>query len=161
MSQAPKLLKLIIRPATGVVDNSRVPTTLRQLPEMNLPVARTRNWHFDRVNGMWTVNEKLFDENRCDALCKHGTAEIWNFSTAGGWAHPVHNHVEEPRNLSLNGKSVEGTTLQGRKDAHPLYPGDEISVYIKFRDWIGRYPMHCHNLIHEDHAMMFRWDMEA
>ena len=161
MSQAPKLLKLIIRPATGVVDNSRVPTTLRQLPEMNLPVARTRNWHFDRVNGMWTVNEKLFDENRCDALCKHGTAEIWNFSTAGGWAHPVHNHVEEPRTLTLNGKSVEGTTLQGRKDAHPLYPGDEISVYIKFRDWIGRYPMHCHNLTHEDHAMMFRWDMEA
>jgi FtsP/CotA-like multicopper oxidase with cupredoxin domain len=63
--------------------------------------------------------------------------------------------------LTLNGKSVEGTTLQGRKDAHPLYPGDEISVYIKFRDWIGRYPMHCHNLTHEDHAMMFRWDMEA
>jgi FtsP/CotA-like multicopper oxidase with cupredoxin domain len=34
-----------------------------------------------------------------------------------------------------------------------------MSVYIKFRDWVGRYVMHCHNLTHEDHAMMFRWDI--
>jgi FtsP/CotA-like multicopper oxidase with cupredoxin domain len=34
-------------------------------------------------------------------------------------------------------------------------------VYIKFRDWLGKYPMHCHNLIHEDHAMMVRWDITA
>ncbi len=159
MNAAPKLLKLIIRPQTGIVDNSRVPTALRELPPMDVPVARTRDWHFDRSNGMWTVNGQLFDENRCDAACKIGTAEIWNFSTAGGWAHPVHNHMEEPRVLSRNGKSVVGTVMQGRKDAHPLYPGDEISVYIKFRDWLGKYPMHCHNLTHEDHAMMFRWDV--
>ncbi|MEY5032449.1 MAG: hypothetical protein RL354_1480 [Planctomycetota bacterium] len=158
MAQSPKLLKLIIRP--GVVeDPSRVPTTLRALPEMNLPVAQVRNWHFDRENGLWTVNAKLFDENRCDAACKIGTAEIWNLSTSGGWAHPVHNHCEEPRVLSYNKKAVAGTILQGRKDVHPLYPGDEISVYIKFRDWVGRYVMHCHNLTHEDHAMMFRWDI--
>jgi FtsP/CotA-like multicopper oxidase with cupredoxin domain len=23
----------------------------------------------------------------------------------------------------------------------------------------GRYPMHCHNVVHEDHAMMVRWDI--
>jgi FtsP/CotA-like multicopper oxidase with cupredoxin domain len=34
-----------------------------------------------------------------------------------------------------------------------------MSVYIKFRDWLGRYPMHCHNTVHEDHAMMVRWDI--
>jgi FtsP/CotA-like multicopper oxidase with cupredoxin domain len=71
----------------------------------------------------------------------------------------VHNHCEEPRVLSYNKKSVAGTIYQGRKDAFPLYPGDEMSVYIKFRDWVGRYVMHCHNLTHEDHAMMFRWDI--
>ena len=158
MSQSTKMLKFVIRPG-AVQDNSRVPSLLRPLPEMDLPVARTRSFHFDRTNGMWTVNGKLFDLNRCDAECKIGTAEIWNFSSAGGWAHPVHNHVEEPRVISYNGKPVANTILQGRKDAHPLYPGDELSVYIKFRDWIGTYPMHCHNLTHEDHAMMFRWDI--
>ncbi|MEY3026148.1 MAG: hypothetical protein RLZZ238_1045 [Planctomycetota bacterium] len=157
--ESPKLLKFIIRPETGVPDPSRVPEALRALPAMDLPVAQVRNWHFDRSNGMWTVNGKLFDENRCDAECKIGTAEIWNLSTSGGWAHPVHNHCEEPRVLSYNGKPVAGSIYQGRKDAFPLYPGDEMSVYIKFRDWLGRYPMHCHNLTHEDHAMMFRWDI--
>jgi FtsP/CotA-like multicopper oxidase with cupredoxin domain len=23
----------------------------------------------------------------------------------------------------------------------------------------GRYVMHCHNVVHEDHAMMIRWDI--
>ncbi|MFZ4750828.1 MAG: multicopper oxidase family protein [Phycisphaerales bacterium] len=159
MSQAPKLLKLVIRPATGAPDNSRVPSSLRPKPAMDLPVARTRDWHFDRTNGMWTVNGKLFDHNRCDAECKQGTAEIWNFSTAGGWAHPVHLHCEEPIVLSYNEKPVNGTVLGGRKDVFTLYPGDTMSVYIKFRDWLGRYPMHCHNTVHEDHAMMVRWDI--
>jgi len=32
-------------------------------------------------------------------------------------------------------------------------------VKMRFRDWLGRYPMHCHNVIHEDHAMMLRFDV--
>ena len=30
---------------------------------------------------------------------------------------------------------------------------------MRFRDWLGRYVMHCHNVIHEDHAMMLRFDV--
>ncbi|MFL6464933.1 MAG: multicopper oxidase domain-containing protein, partial [Bryobacteraceae bacterium] len=26
-------------------------------------------------------------------------------------------------------------------------------------DFLGRYVMHCHNVVHEDHAMMIRWDI--
>jgi FtsP/CotA-like multicopper oxidase with cupredoxin domain len=33
-------------------------------------------------------------------------------------------------------------------------------VYIRFRDFEGRYPIHCHNLVHEDHAMMLRFDVD-
>ena len=40
-----------------------------------------------------------------------------------------------------------------------LYPGDEMELYIRFRDWTGRYVMHCHNTVHEDHAMMVRIDV--
>lgn len=30
----------------------------------------------------------------------------------------------------------------------------EVQLYMQFRDWYGDYPMHCHNVVHEDHAMM-------
>ncbi len=161
MSSAPKILKFIVRRETNVPDQSRVPSVLKPLPEMDLPVVRERHWHFDRENGLWTVNGQLFDMNRVDAVIKQGTAEIWNISTSGGWAHPVHMHLEEYRILTYNDKPVDGTVLEGVKDVFALYPGDEMRLYMKFRDWVGKYVMHCHNTIHEDHAMMVRWDVVA
>ena len=34
-----------------------------------------------------------------------------------------------------------------------------MRIYVKFRDYSGRYVMHCHNVVHEDHAMMIRFDL--
>ena len=34
-----------------------------------------------------------------------------------------------------------------------------LRVLMRFRDYKGKYVMHCHNLIHEDHAMMLRFDI--
>jgi FtsP/CotA-like multicopper oxidase with cupredoxin domain len=158
MATAPKLLKLIVR-KDAVPDASRVPATLMPRPAQDLPVAQERSWHFGRSNGMWVVNGNVVDVNRCDAAIQRNTAEIWNISTAGGWAHPVHIHLEEYQILSYNGQSVAGTSLGGRKDVFSLYPGDQMRIYMKFRDWVGRYVMHCHNVVHEDHAMMIRWDI--
>ena len=31
---------------------------------------------------------------------------------------------------------------------------------FNFRDFTGKYVMHCHNVVHEDHAMMIRFDIE-
>ena len=28
---------------------------------------------------------------------------------------------------------------------------------LRLRDYKGLYPMHCHNVVHEDHAMMVMW----
>jgi FtsP/CotA-like multicopper oxidase with cupredoxin domain len=46
-----------------------------------------------------------------------------------------------------------------RRDVATLLPGDEIKVYFEFPDFLGKYVMHCHNVVHEDHAMMVRWDI--
>jgi len=160
MATAPKLLKLVIRPKSGSVpDQSQVPSVLKPNPAMDLPVVATRSWHFDRTNGMWSINGKLADLSAPSAVVKQNTAEIWHLSTSGGWAHPVHMHMEEYRILTVNGQSVNGTVLGGRKDVFPLYAGDEMTIYMKFRDWVGRYVMHCHNTVHEDHSMMLRWDV--
>jgi len=46
-----------------------------------------------------------------------------------------------------------------RRDVATLLPGDEIKVFFRFKDFHGKYVMHCHNVVHEDHAMMIRWDI--
>jgi len=33
------------------------------------------------------------------------------------------------------------------------------TLFFRFRDFTGKYPMHCHNTVHEDHAMMLRFDI--
>ncbi|MNC76165.1 Multicopper oxidase [compost metagenome] len=48
---------------------------------------------------------------------------------------------------------------QGRKDVYVIEEFTTLRVFLRFRDFKGKYVMHCHNLIHEDHAMMLRWDI--
>jgi len=156
VADSSQLLKFIIRPETNVPDNSRVPSLLRPMPERSAAVVRTRDIRLDRSNGMWTVNGRVWNRDRVDVAFKQNTAEIWRLSTSGGWAHPLHIHMEEMHVLRLNDEPVDGTILHARKDVFTLFPGDEMEIYVRFRDWLGRYPMHCHNTVHEDHAMMAR-----
>jgi FtsP/CotA-like multicopper oxidase with cupredoxin domain len=46
-----------------------------------------------------------------------------------------------------------------RRDIVLLLPGSEVKVYMRWKDFMGKYVMHCHNVVHEDHAMMVRWDI--
>jgi FtsP/CotA-like multicopper oxidase with cupredoxin domain len=140
-------------------DASQVPAALRPLPPIDLSeVVVTRTFEFDRNNGGWTVNGKLFDVMTASASPKKGTAEIWVLRGKGNWEHPVHIHFEEGRILSRNGVAPPPHE-SGRKDVYVIHKGEEVRVFLRFRDYVGKYMMHCHNLIHEDHAMMIRWDI--
>ena len=46
-----------------------------------------------------------------------------------------------------------------RRDVAILLPSDELKLYMRWPDFLGKYVMHCHNVVHEDHAMMIRWDI--
>jgi FtsP/CotA-like multicopper oxidase with cupredoxin domain len=46
-----------------------------------------------------------------------------------------------------------------KEDVCDLGPGEEHWIYRKFRTFEGKYVAHCHNLAHEDHAMMFGWEI--
>ena len=141
-------------------DPSRVPTTLRTLPPVDTSSAvATRTWSFDERNGSWTINGRLFDGNRVDARVKKGTAEIWVLrNERRNWSHPVHIHFEEFQIISRNGNRPPADEVS-RKDVVRLAPGEEVRIFMRFRDFVGRHLMHCHNTIHEDHAMMIRWDI--
>jgi FtsP/CotA-like multicopper oxidase with cupredoxin domain len=141
-------------------DPSQVPNHLRDLPVVNLnEVVQTRSWLFERRQGAWQINHLFFDPLRVDAQPKEGTAEIWTLKNGGGgWSHPIHIHLEEFQILSRNGLPP-GPMDQGKMDVVTLGPTDEVRLFMRFRNFTGKYPMHCHNLIHEDHAMMVRWDV--
>ena len=139
-------------------DHSQVPATLRPLPPVGQSV-KTRRWVFGDDNGGWTINEKFFNVNEIRAIPKQGTSEIWVLQNDGGdWSHPIHIHLVTFRILSRNGRPPAPHEA-GRKDTVELGPDDNVKVLIPFKDFLGRYPAHCHNLVHEDHAMMFRWDV--
>jgi FtsP/CotA-like multicopper oxidase with cupredoxin domain len=47
----------------------------------------------------------------------------------------------------------------GREDTIALDPGESVVIVRQFRTFTGRYVAHCHNLAHEDHSMMFGWQI--
>lgn len=155
------------------VDPAAAPLFMRTLPDPDFGAllaraakAKTRTFRFERQNGAWAVNGKLFDENVVSASIDQESEEVWVIQNPGGdWRHPVHIHYEEHRVLSRNGvlskpnTQVNGCIDYARKDVIPLNTNEEVRVFMRFRDMKGRYVMHCHNVVHEDHAMMVRWDI--
>ncbi|MBI1195235.1 MAG: multicopper oxidase domain-containing protein [Gammaproteobacteria bacterium] len=153
------VMQFRIKPLEGP-DNSRIPDFLRKLPPINLDeVVAEREWVFDHDMGLWTINHEFMDPTKVSAEVQQGTAEIWTFRNAGtSWAHPVHVHFEEFQVLEWNGRPPAGV-LRSRKDVATLGPGDSARVFYRFDDFLGRFVIHCHNNVHEDNAMMQRWDM--
>ncbi len=143
-------------------DPSRIPTKFFDLPPAPKAEAVTeRTFVFDRSNGGWSVNGKQFDHNVITCSPKLGTAEIWNIvNNSGGWMHPIHVHFEEHQILSRNGKTPPADEI-AREDVVWLGHGESVKTFRRFRDFTGRYVTHCHNVVHEDHAMMFQWKIVA
>jgi FtsP/CotA-like multicopper oxidase with cupredoxin domain len=57
-------------------------------------------------------------------------------------------------------KEVVPVFMAGRRrDIATLNPSDELVVYMEWHDFLGKHVMHCHNVVHEDHSMMIRWDI--
>ena len=80
--------------------------------------------------------------------------EIWEVSNpSGGWFHPFHIHLVDFKILSRNGRPPFEYE-RGPKD--DVYVGEDetVRLIMKFGPHRGRYMVHCHNLVHEDHDMM-------
>jgi FtsP/CotA-like multicopper oxidase with cupredoxin domain len=126
----------------------------------------------------WLINGAQFDPHTIatsllnpagktpPASQKQGSYNLWEIRNGGGgWVHPFHLHFEEHRTVMRNGRDVSQTPDAGhpddksREDLIALDPGESVIVYRGFRDFHGRYVAHCHNLIHEDHSMMFAWEI--
>jgi FtsP/CotA-like multicopper oxidase with cupredoxin domain len=168
-----KLLKFIVTGDPPTPDNSQVPDVLRpfaEIPAAEIARAKHRFFKFDRSHGAWTINGELAgDLERPITTPKRGQPEIWHLeNSSGGWWHPVHIHSEFFRVLRRNGQVPSVTARNpvvaerdglAKKDTILLKGGDTVDLFLKFRDHLGPFVFHCHNMEHEDMAMMGRFDV--
>jgi FtsP/CotA-like multicopper oxidase with cupredoxin domain len=148
----------------AVDDDSAEPEDLRFYALPNIEEPRiTRTLNFDRLNGQWSINGQFVDPTLEAPRIRVGLNSIENWvlsNVTGNWTHPIHIHFEEHQILARNGVAPSLPIEHGRKDVTQLRPDSRARLFFRFRDFHGRYPLHCHNLIHEDHAMMLRWDID-
>jgi FtsP/CotA-like multicopper oxidase with cupredoxin domain len=159
-------------------DTLRVPPKLPTLAQ--LKTFSQRGFEFVRGQGKQFLiddgnNPLPFDKDNPRVIVDPGTAdnptaEIWKLVNKNdSWSHPVHPHLEEFRvlsvgdegslasflrgnsgNVSLVEQSRKDVTIVGRQESNRR----EVAILLKFRDFTGRYVMHCHNVFHEDMSMM-------
>lgn len=80
-----------------------------------------------------------------------GETEVWRFVT--DVHHPVHLHLDAFQVLR-RGSEGPGDYDVGWKDTVDVRPAEVVDVAVRFADHAGRFVLHCHNLEHEDMAMM-------
>jgi FtsP/CotA-like multicopper oxidase with cupredoxin domain len=102
------------------------------------------------------------DFGRISSAPKFGTREIWTLQGGFNWDHPIHIHFEEGQILARNGSfSNVPQAERGRKDVYRLKENGSVTITMQFRDWGGMFMEHCHNTMHEDNAMLLRWEINA
>jgi FtsP/CotA-like multicopper oxidase with cupredoxin domain len=177
------VMKIVI--GENVPDDSQIPTEMRPLPPLpsNWQSMLDNRLVFEVQRGSaggeteWLINGRAFDPSTPATSLKNkaGNAplaqqrknsfNLWEIRNGGGgWVHPFHLHMEEHRTVMRNGRDVtKGDPGHpddiSREDLVALDPSESVIVYRGFRDFTGPYVAHCHNLAHEDHAMMFGWEI--
>ncbi|MEU4570935.1 multicopper oxidase family protein [Nonomuraea sp. NPDC023979] len=141
-------------------DDSAVPAKLSTVERLD-PAKATVTRDFEFSSGSmhggtgWLINGKPFDPKRMDARPKLGDTEIWRLSS--DVAHPVHLHLSHFQVLSVNGERPAGPPEW--KDTVELRDAQTVEIVTRFTGYKGRYVFHCHNLEHEDMAMMANFEV--
>lgn len=155
--------------STSTANNS-VPASLNP-GDVTMAVSPTRSIATRRLNlirdgGEWTINGKTWKDvvnsgfKAVLANPQPGTVETWVISNlSGGWHHPFHIHLIDFKILSRNGNPAMAHE-RGAKDVVYVGENETVRLLIEFMPHHrGRYMMHCHNLVHEDHDMMHQFEV--
>jgi spore coat protein A len=132
-------------------DQSRIPDRLVEVEALDARRAAVqRRLDFAWEPGMWMINGAPFDPARPDATPRLGQLETWTLTSDA--EHPIHIHAASFQVVSRTGGLVP--TDRGWKDTVHLGPAQTVAIATRFDQHPGRYVAHCHNLEHEDMAMM-------
>ena len=136
-------------------DDSSIPSKLRHVEAISTDEAvRFREFRYDWIGGVWTINAKTWEKNRVDGNPQLGDVEIWRLSNnTGGWFHPIHLHLIDCQILDRNGNKPFPYE-RGWKDVFYVGENESVRVIGKFGPHTGLFMSHCHNAVHEDYDMM-------
>ncbi|MGB3185637.1 MAG: multicopper oxidase family protein [Ornithinimicrobium sp.] len=116
-----------------------------------VPVDRQRKVSSTRVDDTWAFGDALWDADRIDHRVSLWAVEEWVFTETAGKMHPIHFHVNPFQVVAINGHTVDQPWWT---DVAILPNKGSMTIRMYFRDFEGKYPMHCHNLNHADGGMM-------
>jgi FtsP/CotA-like multicopper oxidase with cupredoxin domain len=168
-----KIMQFEVGKGVTSFDGNLSPTTLGAAhPVMNLKAgdrSAVRSMRLHRSNSEWKINDTTWNDvvesgyGLIFANPQRDAVEIWDVTnTSSGWFHPLHIHLIDFKVLS---RTVNGVVQpprpeeRGPKDV--VYVGEEetVRLLMRFEHEDGRYMIHCHNLSHEDHDMMFQYQV--
>ncbi len=114
-----------------------------------------------RINGQ---SQHFLNANRSSLLVpRPGEVEHWTImNTSNSWSHPVHLHLEEGVTMNRGGGAMTAIERANpRKDVWRIGPdgGSTVNIQVRFGEYGGAYVTHCHNTVHEDFAMLLRYDV--
>ena len=162
----------VVRSAVDDTGDTALPAVLSQIEPLERAAATTvRTFDFQLRRGalphssahgnhigdpvapaqLWMINGQPFDPAVDLATPRLGEVEIWRLMT--DLHHPVHLHLSPFQVLTRGGRDPGPGDL-GWKDTIDLIPGQTAEIITRFDGYPGRYVFHCHNLEHEDMAMM-------
>lgn len=115
------------------------------------------------------INGKGYQDPVTESV-KLGSTEKWCFINTTDDAHPMHLHLVQFQILQRQGFDTAAfrngvlklvgaprapqASEAGWKDTAVVYPGEVLTILVRFEGYTGRYVFHCHMLEHEDNDMM-------
>ena len=120
--------------------------------------------------GEWTINGETWADveesnfTRLFANPQRNQVEQWTIvNESGGWFHPVHIHLIDGKIIGRNTNGGKPFAWEnGPKDVFYAGENESVTVLMQFDtggQQGGRYMVHCHNLVHEDHNMMVQFSV--
>lgn len=97
------------------------------------------------------IDGQLYDPNRIDHTVALGDVEEWTISNTSMMNHPMHIHTNPFQLMAVNGKVLVDPLWADTVDV-PAF--GSVTIRMRFLDFAGALPLHCHILTHEDLGMM-------
>lgn len=154
-------LPAALTPVDPIPENQAVQTRWFNLKKVGEQCAGSE-WLIESLDGPDPATANVIGEHWDDIseFPVKEQIEIWEFINESDMMHPMHVHLVQFQILDrcpLGGGQCEPLApheLNTWKDTVRVSPGERVRVIMKFEDYVGKFPYHCHLLDHEDHEMM-------
>jgi FtsP/CotA-like multicopper oxidase with cupredoxin domain len=147
----------LVRTDGGGANDPPLPAVLSSVPRLAPGAAAERDFVLRSTDhqDMHQINGRSFEMNRVDEQIPLGRVERWRFLNDSTLPHPVHLHGTHFQVLSRSGGRNRVFPYEaGWKDTVLVMPLETVEVLVQFDRYRGIFPLHCHNLQHEDMGMM-------